>query len=85
MLDVFATTILGYTITAIWYVFILFLFILVALWPAMIAKNKGHSFILYFLISIPFWWITFFVVLFLKDKSVTSTPADSSVPPSSQE
>ncbi len=85
MLDMFATTFLGYTITAIWYVFILFLFILVAIWPAMIAKNKGHSFILYFLISIPFWWITFFIVLFLKDKSVSSTKSDSSVSSTSQE
>jgi hypothetical protein len=76
---VFATTILGVTLSAIWYLFILFLFILIALWPATIAKGKGHSFLLYFLLSIPFWWITFFVVLFLKDKT-TGTPAAPTAP-----
>ena len=73
----FATTILGYTITMMWYISMLFLFTLVALWPAMMAKNKGRSFWLYFLVSIPFWWITFFVVLFMKDNS---TPASSPAP-----
>lgn len=73
----FATTILGYTLTTIWYVSIVLLFILVALWPGMIAKSKGRSFWLYFLISIPFWWITFFVVLFMKDNSRTTTAAST--------
>ncbi len=77
----FATTILGYTISAVWLMFILFLFIIVALWPAVIAKGKGYSFILFFLLSIPFWWITFFVVLFLKDKNQTPT---APAPPASE-
>jgi hypothetical protein len=42
----------------------------VALWPAMVAKNKGHSFLGWFLISILFWWISLFWVYFgLKDKT----------------
>lgn len=65
----FATSILGYTLTTLWYIMIFFLSVIVALWPAMIAKSKGSSFLLWFIISIPFWWITFFVVLFMKDKS----------------
>ncbi|MDQ5886583.1 MAG: hypothetical protein QG628_980 [Patescibacteria group bacterium] len=77
----FATSILGYTLTTMWYIFILFLSVLIALWPAMIAKGKGHSFFLYFLISIPFWWITFFVVLFLKDRNVKPAAA---TPPSAE-
>lgn len=70
----FATTILGFTLTTIWMAFILFLWVLVALWPGMLAKQKGYSFWLFFLISLFFWWITLFVVLFLKDKSQPPTP-----------
>jgi hypothetical protein len=65
----FAMTILGYTVTMMWYFAMLFLFILIALWPAAIASRKGRSFWLYFLLSIPFWWITFFVVIFMKDNT----------------
>lgn len=65
----FATTFLGYTFS----VFVLMLGIIVwvalALLPATIAKNKGHSFILWFLISIFFWWITLFVAIFMHDRS----------------
>ncbi|HEY4963274.1 MAG TPA: hypothetical protein VIH90_01075 [Candidatus Saccharimonadales bacterium] len=59
------------------YIIGIFLWIMVALWPAFIAKRKGHSFILFFLISLPFWWITLFVTLFMKDKSTPDTPADA--------
>jgi hypothetical protein len=71
---VFATTILGFTITTIWMVFILFLWVLVATWPGMLAQKKGYSFWLFFIISLFFWWITLFVVMFLKDKSEPPKP-----------
>lgn len=45
------------------------LWIALAFWPATIAKNKGYSFILFFLISLFFWWITLFVVIFMKNKN----------------
>ncbi len=70
----FATTILGFTITTIWMAFILFIWVVVALWPATLAQKKGYSFWLFFLVSLFFWWITLFVVLFLKDKSLPPTP-----------
>ena len=66
----FATTILGVTMSAIWFAFVLFIWILIAFWPATLARSKGYSFLGFFLISLFFWWITLFVVLFLKDKSV---------------
>jgi ABC-type dipeptide/oligopeptide/nickel transport system permease component len=48
------------------------IWIAIAFWPATIAKSKGHSFIGYFLLSIPFWWITLFIVYFgLKDETTT--------------
>lgn len=55
------------------------LWVALALWPAFIAKGKGYSFILFFLISLLFWWITLFVVIFLKDKG---QPGSSPTPPS---
>jgi ABC-type dipeptide/oligopeptide/nickel transport system permease component len=46
------------------------IWIALAFWPATVAKNKGHSFFGYFLLSIPFWWITLFIVYFgLQDKA----------------
>lgn len=58
------------------------LWIAVALWPAFIARRKGYSFLLFFIISLFFWWITLFVTLFMKDKN---QPASSPTqPPASQ-
>lgn len=55
-----------------WYLLGLILWVIVAFLPAILAHRKGYSFILFFLISLPFWWITLFVTLFLKDKTQTS-------------
>jgi ABC-type dipeptide/oligopeptide/nickel transport system permease component len=60
----------------IWWILGVILWILIALWPARVAAAKGHSFIGYFLLSIPFWWITLFIVYFgLQDKTSTPKPA----------
>ncbi|HMS23643.1 MAG TPA: hypothetical protein PKB09_02445 [Candidatus Saccharibacteria bacterium] len=49
------------------------LWVLLALWPAMLAKRKGYSFILFLILS---WFVSFIitllVVLFLKDKNEIS-------------
>lgn len=45
-----------------------FLWIMLSLWPAFIARKKGYSFFLFWVISLFFWWITLFVTFFLKDK-----------------
>lgn len=57
------------------YFIYLFLWILVSLWPAFIAKRKGYSFILFYLLSLFFWYITFFVAIIIKDKDTPITPA----------
>jgi energy-coupling factor transporter transmembrane protein EcfT len=51
----FATTILGVTLSAIWAVIILFIWIAIAFWPARVAARKGHSFIGFFLLSLLFF------------------------------
>jgi hypothetical protein len=49
------------------------LWVLLAFWPAMLAKRKGYSFILFLLLS---WFVSFIitllVVLILKDKNEIS-------------
>ena len=70
----FGTTLLGFTINTVWSVFILVLWIAIAFWPASIAKRKGYSFLVFFVFSLFFWWITLFVTMFMKDKT-TPTPA----------
>jgi len=51
------------------------LWIMVAFWPAFIARGKGYSFWLFLLISLPFWWITLFVAIGLKDKTAVEPDA----------
>lgn len=49
------------------------LWVLLALWPAMLAKRKGYSFVLFLILS---WFVSFIitllVVLILKDKNEIS-------------
>jgi hypothetical protein len=73
-----ATTIFGYTLSILWISIIVFFWVLIALAPAFIAKNKGYSFWLFFLLSLFFWWIMLFVALFMHDKNVTpAAPAQA--------
>lgn len=69
-------SLIGLTLSTIWAVILLFVWIAIAFWPARVAARKGYSFLLIFIISIPFWWITLFVVYFvLPNKNAKSTPA----------
>lgn len=46
--------------------------VVVALWPANLAKRKGYSFILFFLLSMFISWVaTLIIVLILKNKNIT--------------
>ncbi len=65
----FATTFLGFTAGAFVWILGIIIWVAIALLPAMIAKNKGHSFWGWFLLSIFFWWITLFVAIFMHDRS----------------
>jgi len=50
----------------------LVLWVVIALWPARIAASKGRSFLLWFILSLFFWWITLFVALAMKDDRPTA-------------
>lgn len=73
-----ATTIYGYTAASFFWVTLgIILWIAIAFLPATIAKNKGHSFFLWFILSLFFWWITLFVAIFMHDRThpTASMPA----------
>jgi hypothetical protein len=67
----FAMTILGFTFGVFWFMFVVVIWILLALLPATIAGNKGHSFLGWFILSLFFWWITLFVALFMPNRNQT--------------
>lgn len=49
------------------------LWIFLAFWPAVMAKRKGYSFILFLLLAwVISWLLTLIVVLFLHDKNETA-------------
>jgi ABC-type Mn2+/Zn2+ transport system permease subunit len=51
----------------------LVLWIVLAIWPAMIAKRKGYSFALFFILAIFIsWLITLIIALVIKDKNETA-------------
>lgn len=69
MYALFATTIFGKTVSAIWLLLIAIAWLFIALFPARMAKAKGYSFWVFFLLSMFFWWAMFFVVLFLPNRN----------------
>lgn len=57
-----------------WIIMGIIAWIVVAFWPARVAQRKGYNFWLFFLISIPFFFITLFVA-YLMPRKVKSAPA----------
>lgn len=72
-MDFSELSLFGQTIAGIWLVLAFFVWIFMVLLPASVARKKGHSFILFFLLSIFFFWITLFVVIFLDDRTLAKT------------
>ena len=49
------------------------LWVLLALWPAFIARRKGYSFILFLIIALLISWLLALIIVFLlKDKNKTA-------------
>lgn len=57
-----------------WYLLGAILWVIFAFWPAMVAKRKGYSFVLFFLFSLVFFFISLIVAYAIKDKN--ETPED---------
>lgn len=75
----FATTLLGFTISTIWAVILLCIWIAIAFWPARVAGRKGHSFIGYFILSLFFFPLALILAYVVQDRldTPTSTTNDS--------
>ena len=74
----FAATILGWTISTIWMLIILIVWIAIAFWPARVAGRKGHSFLGYFIFSLFFFPLALLVAYLSNDKTKHSTSHASS-------
>lgn len=74
----FATTLLGFTISTIWAVILLFVWIALAFWPARVAARKGHSFLLYFIFSLFFFFLALLVAYMVPDRLQTKPAAAKS-------
>ncbi len=59
---------LGFTISTIWAVFILIIWIGIAFWPARVAGRKGHSFLGYFIFSLFFFPLALLVAYLAPDR-----------------
>lgn len=55
-----------------YYVLGAILWIAIAFWPASVAKRKGHSFILFFLLSLVFFFASLLLAYIVKDKNETA-------------
>jgi len=71
----FAMTLLGFTISTIWAVILLTIWIAIAFWPARVAGRKGHSFIGYFLLSLLFFPLSIILAYVVSDRSGQQAPA----------
>lgn len=67
----FATTVLGFTISAIWLAFWVFIWVLIAFWPASVAARKGHSFLGYFILSLFFFPLALIMAYVVRDRTLT--------------
>ncbi len=67
-----ATTLLGFTITTIWFGILLLIWIAIAFWPARVAARKGHSFLGYFVFSLVFFPLALLVAYLVDDRSMGS-------------
>lgn len=48
------------------------IWVLIAFWPASVAKRKGYSFLLFFILSLFFFFASLILAYVLKDKTKTS-------------
>lgn len=65
----FAMTLLGFTLSTIWAVIILFIWIAIAFWPARVAARKGHSFLGFFVLSIFFFPLALILAYLTPERS----------------
>ena len=66
MNPIFAMSALGWTAAGIAF---LIIWVLIAFWPARVARRKGHSFILYFIFSLIFFPLALLTAYLVRDRT----------------
>lgn len=72
--------IIGWTVSTIWALFILAVWISIAFWPARVADHKGHSFFGYFVLSLFFFPLALIMAYMVSDRSGGGS-SSSTAPP----
>lgn len=67
---VFVASVLGWTAAGLAF---LIIWLLIAFWPARVARRKGHSFILYFIFSLIFFPLALLTAYLVRDRNRTAT------------
>lgn len=70
----FAVSLLGFTVSTIWAVIVLVIWIAIAFWPARVAARKGYSFLLFFILSL-FCFFLSLLVAYLMPNRMGAAPA----------
>jgi hypothetical protein len=55
-----------------WVLLGLVIWVIIAFWPAMVARRKGHSFILFFLLSLVFFFASLILAYVVPDRTKTA-------------
>lgn len=55
-----------------WYLLGAILWVIFAFWPAIVARSKGHSFVLFFLLSLVFFFLSVALAYMVSDKTATA-------------
>ena len=66
MNPIFALSALGWTGVGVVF---LIIWVLIAFWPARVARRKGHSFILYFIFSLIFFPLALLTAYLVHDRT----------------
>ena len=53
----------------LWTILIVVIWVLIAFWPARVARRKGHSFILFFIFSLFFFPLALLVAYLVRDRT----------------
>ena len=56
--------------------FFFFIWIAIAFWPARVAGRKGHSFVLYFILSLAFFPLALILAYVVPDRTAAYRPED---------
>ncbi len=76
----FATSILGFTLSVIWFYIAVAIWIAIAFWPARVAGRKGHSFWGYFVFSLFLFPVALITAYLVSDNKNTPAPAPTATP-----